>query len=54
MTKTMTWECANGCGSWTSEVPECFEWNGAEVLCVFCLVQENFTKALVKAFAISN
>lgn len=42
--KTQTWECANGCGSWTTEVPLCFQYNGAEVLCVFCLVKQNSHK----------
>lgn len=52
MTKTMTWECANGCGSWQTEVPMCFEYNGAEVLCVFCSVQKNFAKAMAAALAV--
>lgn len=51
--KTMTWTCANGCGEWTTEVPDCFQYNGAEVLCVFCSVKQNFGRAMAAAFAMS-
>lgn len=44
--KLQTWTCANGCGEWTTEVPDCFQYNGAEVLCVFCTINKNIGKAM--------
>ena len=51
--KLQTWTCANGCGEWTTEVPECFQYNGAEVLCVFCSVKANFSQAMAYALSVS-
>lgn len=49
--KLQTWNCANGCGEWTTEVPDCFQYNGAEVFCVFCSIDQNFAQAMAAAFA---
>lgn len=50
--KPMTWTCANGCGSWTTDVPMCFQYNGAEILCAFCTVEKNFAKAMAYALSV--
>lgn len=44
--KLQTWTCANGCGEWTTEVPDCFQYNGAEVLCVFCTINKNIGRVM--------
>lgn len=51
--KLQIWSCANGCGEWTTEVPECFQYNGAEVFCVGCTVNNNFSRAMAYALSIS-
>lgn len=49
--KLQTWSCANGCGEWTTTVPDCFQYNGAEVFCTICTIRANFSQAMAAAMS---